>query len=387
MITRALLFLLFACSFFELHSAHIISGTMGYNCNGDGTYTMELVLFRDCAGPGADFDNFAPIAVYNNGSHYATLSVERTTFESVELESYENCDLNLTAVCVEKATYVFDVGLLPSDHSYEVVYQRCCWSETVSNIVNPGSRGITVLAEITPAAQIACNNRPPVNFPMSFAACPNEPVSIPLPLTDAEGDSLSYSICQPLEGGGLLGTSGNPGDPAACDGVAPDPPCVGPYNELEYVDGFDNENPFPSENGITYNPETQMLEFTPTVLGRFVYGLCVSEYRDGEFLGDYRQTIQVSSSTETIISNKNLNQLDAWRILNSVALNTIRLERNENSLSKVSIELIGINGEKIQSISSSDRWIEIPVSELASGMYMVSILEEGKTQLFKVIVK
>lgn len=357
---------------------------MGYECLGNDQYKVTMIIFRDCADNGAIFDDPASIALYIGDALVTSFSANLTAFENIELASYENCDLDPSLICVEKGTYEFEITLPLIDDTYSVVYQRCCWSVSVTNIDSPESRGITVKTDITSAGQSECNTRDVVDFPLAFASCPGEPISIPLPFTDQEGDSLAYEICQPLEGGGLLGSSGNPGDPSACQGVAPDPPCGPPYNELPYADGYDNTNPFPTENGITFNPVTNALEFTPTLLGRFVYGLCVSEYRDGEFLGMYRQTIQLGNNIET--STYSIIEGNAWEMAYAPLSKQVSLKRIDDQAKNSVIRLFNSNGIQIKQIEEQSNSISFSVENLSAGLYLIEVEEQGRSQIIKLMV-
>ena len=62
--------ILLASFFFLLHAKaeHIIGGEMFYVCNGDGTYTFTMKIYRDCNSSGAQFDNPARFSVFNENN-------------------------------------------------------------------------------------------------------------------------------------------------------------------------------------------------------------------------------------------------------------------------------------------------------------------------------
>ena len=59
------------------NAEHIIGGEMYYDCLGGGSFKITLKLYRDCAGPGAQFDNPATVSVFNtsNGNWIQDLQI------------------------------------------------------------------------------------------------------------------------------------------------------------------------------------------------------------------------------------------------------------------------------------------------------------------------
>lgn len=85
---------------------------------------------------------------------------------------------------------------------------------------------------------------------------------------DPDGDSLTYELADPLEGGSI----GN---------IIPNPESPPPYNGVQWNPGFSTLVPFGVGSNITINPQTGMMSFTPNNIGNFVAGVKVNEYRNG----------------------------------------------------------------------------------------------------------
>ena len=62
------------------------------------------------------------------------------------------CLLTPPAADVERGTYEFDITLDIIDENYLIAYQRCCRSESITNLINPGNFGAVFSVELTPAA-------------------------------------------------------------------------------------------------------------------------------------------------------------------------------------------------------------------------------------------
>ncbi len=362
---------------------HILSGAMNYECLGNGEYEITMTIYRDCFGSGADFDNPAMISVFANEEELInTFPVARDVLEEVEPI---DCNGAPVQYCSQKAVYKFTTLLEDGNAPYQVVYQRCCWSDAVANIMNPGEHGITVMTTITPAALEVCNTQPEINMPLSFSACPGLEVEVPFFPFDADGDSLAFEICIPLEGGGLLGTGDFPGDPTACDGVAPDPACPPPYFPLTLADGFDLTNPFPTVDGIQIDSDIGIISFTPSTQGIFIYGLCVTEYRDGEILGFSTHNIETTSGVN-ISSNQNEEFMNGWEMSSSFANQELFFTSNSPSKNG-QISLFDISGKLITTKKFINQTqTTISTQNLNSGIYFASLKTDGFLKTFKVMV-
>ena len=291
----------------SVSARHIIGGEITYVCNGGGSYDFTMKVFRDCFGGGADFDNPAVVTIYRgNLPPYNIISNIDASLESQqEIESDANpCLIVPPNICVEEAIYTFTVtGLNPGNQSFHVSYQRCCRNETIDNIVEPGDAGATYTIEITPTAQGLCNNSPEYNEFPPTVICANEPLNFDHSASDIDGDQLVYSFCSPILGGGLQGTPEVPGDPTACNGVSPDPACPPPYNDVTFqlISGYSAGSPMgPPVGGtpqLSIDPNTGLITGTPTLVGQYVVGVCVDEYRAGTLLSTVRRDFQFNVTT------------------------------------------------------------------------------------------
>jgi gliding motility-associated-like protein len=287
---------------------HIIGGDMFYECLGflnDDPRTNTMVfritmdLYRDCqARNAAFFDNPAGLTVYRgNSAPYEQIDDIRVRYmgfpEDIDPPNFP-C-LNIPPnVCVHKARYVFEVELELSAESYHVIWQRCCRNESITNIFFPGDVGATFTVEITPVAQQRCNNSPQfTNFPPTVI-CAGEPLRFDHSATDAEGDDLVYEFCAPLTGGGLNFGGGG------CDTPNPNPDCPPPFGTVQFrAPQFTSSNPIAGNPRVSMDRVTGEIRGTPNLLGQFVVGVCVREFRNGELLSIIRRDFQFNVSTCT----------------------------------------------------------------------------------------
>jgi len=293
------LFVLLSCPI-SLLAKHIIGGDITYEYVGDSgpnakIWRFTMKIYRDCNGGGAPFDTDASIAIYrgtyNNNSLY-------DDFESAYLQAVKlipdtpQCVTQIPNVCVQEATYVFEktLPISVSGESYFIVYQRCCRNESINNILNPGGVGATYMVELTREAQLVNNNSPEFkNFP-PIIICNNFPLEFDHSAIDAEGDLLLYEFCSPFEGGGPI-TQGP--DLFSCDGAKPTPSCAPPFANVDFIQPtYSAGAPMGGNPIIGINQISGMITGTPTLIGQFVVGVCVKEFRNGQLLSTIKREFQ-----------------------------------------------------------------------------------------------
>jgi len=286
-------------------AAHIIGGEMYYECLGYGNngtdttkrrYLITIKLYRDCYSSGAGFDDPVGFTIFRqqgnnwvntrngNGANTEYRVNIKHPIENIEPPNYP-CLLLPPNVCGESGTYQMEVELPIITQKYLVVWQRCCRNNTITNIVNPESTGATFYIEIHPEAQRTCNNSPRfINFPPTVL-CVNEPFAFDHSAFDKEGDLLVYEFCEPLTGGGRGGSNN-------CQSVIPTPDCPPPYTPVQYRIPYTALFPLGGNPQVTINTINGIITGTPDVIGQFVVGVCVYEYRNGVLLSVLRRDFQ-----------------------------------------------------------------------------------------------
>lgn len=295
-----------------LSAMHIIGGEITYECLGpvgNGIrYRFTMKIYRDCNSSGANFDQQAQMAIYrgtySNNTLYQSFQ-ENLDQVTLIVPDTPQCVQQIPDVCVQQGLYIFERTLPPSDQSYFIVYQRCCRNVTISNIYTPGDVGATYMIEITPAAQQALNSSPVFNDFPPIIICNRVPLEFDHSATDPNGDGLVYSFCGPFTGGGPI-TNG----PAtqSCDGAIPTPPCAPPYDIVQFVvPDYSPGNPMGGNPQITIDPLTGLITGAPNMLGQFVVGVCVQEYRNGQLLSTIKRDFQfnVADCDPTVLARLN----------------------------------------------------------------------------------
>ena len=299
------LFILLVCLQWSisLSAKHIIGGEVTYVCNGNGSYTFTMDIYRDCASGGAEFDEPAIVSVYREvaaGGYSLLQTLEVGLLSSNAVVPEDDPCMEPLQVCVEKGSYMFTLYIPPGNDDFHIVYQRCCRNVTINNIVDPENSGATYTIELTAEAKQLCNNSPVFNDFPPIVICAGSDINFDHAATDPDGDQLVYSFCSPFLGGGPDGSDQSPGDPNSCVGVAPNPACPPPFDNVNFIaPTYSTSNPMGGNPQITIDPFTGLITGVPDVLGQFVVGVCVEEYRNGQLLSVVRRDFQFNVTSCT----------------------------------------------------------------------------------------
>lgn len=241
-----------------------------------------MVLYRDCFGTGAQFDNPASIGIFD-ASNNLLQNLSFALDSVVQLQSTINssCVTAPNSVCTEAGYYTSTVTLPPFVGGYTIAYQRCCRNAGIQNIQNPDDVGATYVGTIPGSESQPANSSPSWNQLPPLYVCVDLPFEFNHSAFDADGDSLVYSLCTPYEGG----TSTAP---------QPNPPGAPPYNEILWEPPYSLTDMLGGPVPLTIDPQTGELNAVPDAIGTYVIGMCVQEYRNGILLGETRRGFQLN---------------------------------------------------------------------------------------------
>lgn len=270
-------------------ATHIVGGEIYYDYLGNNNYRITLKVYRDCWNGIPPFDNPAHIFIFNSAGVFID-SIAMPVPGSVVLPPTVNnpCFVPPTDVCVEEAIYQRIINLPPIPGGYDLTYQRCCRNNTILNLVNPGSVGTSYTAHINDSLLAPGNSSPHFNhFPPIFI-CASVPFVFDHSATDPDGDSLYYEFCDPFHGASpscplMGGASG-----AGCPVISPPPP----YTFVPWAPPYSATYPMSSGPAMNVDHNTGLLTGTPNMVGQWVVGVCVSEYRKGVLLDVNKRDFQ-----------------------------------------------------------------------------------------------
>ncbi|TDE17660.1 T9SS type B sorting domain-containing protein [Dyadobacter psychrotolerans] len=285
-----ILLFLILFSFFEANATHIVGGQLFITQN-KGTvnnYRIGLTMYFDAinGNPGAE-DPFVNIYVFRKRDNAAVGYLQAPKIERKSV-NYTNPTCGISSLETYMITYASDVLLETSAFNdaqgYYMVWDRCCRNGTITNIKDPGDAGSLFYLEFPPIVKsnLAFNNSSPV-FPtiQGDYACVNTPFNFDFGGTDADGDSLVYSLVTPMQGYSSKDQPSAPGRGSSN------------YPKLTWIDGISVSNMIPGPKPLSVNTRTGMLSVTAGNKGLYVFTVQVDEYRKGVKIGSLTRDFQL----------------------------------------------------------------------------------------------
>jgi gliding motility-associated-like protein len=254
---------------FSSWASHIIGGEIYYDSLGNNQYKITIEIYRDC-NSATGFDNPLNYTIFlADGSIYTTRYIAPFSQGILPIVYDDPCVTVPNDICVERAIYIDTVELPFSVQGYYVSYQRCCWTGAIDNIVDPSNNGITLTTFIPGSALVNVHNQGArfINYP-PLVLCSQNTLDFDHAAFDPDGDSLSYELMAPLLGGSITN-------------IVPDPETAAPYSPVNWNPTFTETVPFGAGSNITIDPVTGFMTFTPNMIGSFVAGVAVKEWRNG----------------------------------------------------------------------------------------------------------
>lgn len=272
MILRQVLFLcMLCCASLHLRADHLPGGSITYECLGGNTYTVTLTLYRECSG-----EPLGPQTLDLSNDCGVLFSLTDLLPQSVE---------NISPLCAselpnstcnggnllgfERYTYQQTLFLSPCD-AWTISWNICCRPGTI-NV--QGSPGLYLEARLNNMGGL-CNNSPYLTAPDLPLVCVGQPVQYDPGVVEVDGHTLVHRFIE--------ARFGTPAPLAVIYNF--------PYFGLE---------PF---TGMTIDPTTGRINFTPTVQGYIVVAFQVDEFNaNGMLIGtvmrDFVFVVRACSST------------------------------------------------------------------------------------------
>jgi len=280
-------------------ATHIVGGEVTYkflgSVPGGNSYRVHLTIYEDCLNGSTGAiaaDTLAYLTVDDGAGQFVSFDSVYSVPPIIVPANFSNlCISNIPAICLQKRDYVLDLVLPPNATGYSVTYQRCCRNAAIVNIQQPANIGATYYCTIPPLSMAGSNNSAVFkNFPPQII-CVNTPLIYDHSATDADGDSLSYELCN-----SLMCQNG-----ANIDRL----PFVPPYEDVAYVAPYTYAMPMDSYPQISIDPKTGLLAGTPNRMGRYLITVCCNEWRHGIMINTVKREFQfvVTNCSKTVEAN------------------------------------------------------------------------------------
>ena len=268
-------------------ASHISGGDITYRCIGPNQYEFTVKLFRDCEGITAPtsltvyFDNDCgltdPAGVSCSRVNNPITGEDHTDISQLCATDIPNSTCNGGNLPgMELYEYTGTVTFPAACDSWTIYYTTCCRNAAIVNLDDPDFYGTQLSATIN-SVTAPCNSSADFTAHPIPYVCVNIPVNYNFGVVEPDGDSVVYSFIDATESY--------------------------PAINLTYMPGYSPTNPI---QGITLDPNTGQLTFTPTTLGNFVVVVQATEYDvNGNIVGQTFRDIQF------VVQNCNNQVVDA----------------------------------------------------------------------------
>lgn len=358
-------------------ASHIVGGEMNYECLGSDQYKISLKIYRDCenGNPGAYFDDPVVIGIFdrqtNSYQGQITINLDQNSNDTIPPYYPDSCISS--AFCVHTTLYSKIVTLPFISSGYTLSYQRCCRANSIVNLVDPNSTGMTLSTEITEAALLSCNSSPTFNREIPFILGVNDTFSLDLGATDIDGDSLVYHFYDPFTGA----STANP---------IPNPPAAPPYSNVSYQTVYNGQMPF--GNALcTWDSLTGDFVTVPNSLGTYLLGFSILEYNTtGELLSKTYKEIAIRIAPVPCTATININKIasvSTIKVFPNPTSNNITIE-TENDEETV-LSLYSIQGQLLLTKSFRRQTI-LDLQQQPKGVYLLKF-EHDNQQIVKRFIK
>lgn len=250
----------------EANASHMAGGQITYTHTAGLTYNITYTFYRDCGGvaapgnvtintasanAGVNFNTVSGAGV-NNGNVVPVSGCPPTTCSGGATPGREKWVYTASITLPSQQTdWIFSVavnarnaGITTSNASGQTMYVE----SLLNNVITPGNN--------------ACFF---ANDPAAFTYI-NQPFCFNNGAVDIDGDSLVYSLVDPLIGAG---------------------------NPITWNGGYSATQPVASTPPVTFNTATGDVCMTPTLIEVTVIAIVVQEYRYGILIGSVTRDIQV----------------------------------------------------------------------------------------------
>jgi len=335
--------LILVISFFLLSipvsASHIVGGDIHIQWVSQNSYHIKLRAYRDDVN-GIGMPPSITIGVYDAVTHAQLLThmLMPTSQGLIALgDPCYNPDPNV--VRIEEAIFESTSNLAIPDNpnGYYLNAQVNARNALAINVQNGGTM---VWFAMMPDPALGQNSSPDFgNYPADAYFCISNIKQFSFPITDADGDSLVYSLVQPLDANTASSS------PQAGTGAYPF------YPGLGWQGGYSINNIIGGTPAMSIDPTTGVITASPTLSGFFTYAVRVEEYRNGVKIGETRRDLQYGSLPCTVASPPSIEFNDPTGL--NVSTDTISVY--VDSLICFDLHTYDINGDTLYAqITSSD---------------------------------
>jgi hypothetical protein len=351
----------------------------------DSTYELTLQVFIDCKHGMTSSDNAIYPGIFSKSTN------ERKFLKSIFLFSRIRIPFDTSLIhdvpfdeCQEVAIYKDIIILSPElyndSNGYYIAWERCCRNNEPINIDSVSETGITYYLEI-PSPKYLINSTPVFNKYPNKVARKNQPYNTNFLLTDADGDSLVYSLVNPIKG--TLSRDSNTNNNTNAR----------PYPSVVWVSGYDSVHQILGKPSLNINEKTGALTMNPDSVGVFISAIKVEEFRNNKKIGETRleYELYVTDSLKSTSTKENQPFNSSIKVYPNPFQNNLVLEILAKNSSQLKISVIDLFGKPLlfsnHTLKAGNNYIPIyEIEKLNKGIYFLIVEKESEIH-FKKIMK
>jgi len=338
---------------------HILGGEMNYKSLGGDNYQIKLKLYRDCTST-TPFDDPASITIYDNNN--VLISTVSIGFPGASSLNYDTTLCSVFGICIESCEYITELNLPSIAGYYIIAYQRCCRNAAISNLADPQNTGLTIICMINQFAMENGNSSPEfIHYPAPNI-CLNEIYAFDHSAIDTDDDSLIYYLCTPLSGADAVNPQPVP---------APPPP----YAPIVFGASYSYLQPLGPSSSITIDSIDGSMQVSPAYLGSFLVGVCVEEYRGGNYLGSHLRDFEFMVG-EYHVGVEAVNNKYHCSIFPNPTTSSLSILCA--GISGVYLECYDVYGQIVFTTTLHSKFYEVNTEQWQSGIYFLHFRNEDE---------
>jgi gliding motility-associated-like protein len=284
------------------YSNHLKGGWVYYEALGDGStpgtikYRITVKQYLDCGSTSGQIDPDVYLGIFNgqNNQLFQQITIPTSGTEIISKQTFNPCINPAPVTCFRIDSYTTIVDLPSNPGGYILAVQRCCRIAGIKNVSNSSTIGVTYTTTIPGTINginFEKNHSPQFAQKDTVVICYNGNFTFDFGATDHDADSLVYSFCSGLVGGG----SGSGGTNTA----RPNPPSNPPYSSVPYSGVYSGGSPMGST--VTIDSKTGLITgIAPGITGDYVVAVCATEFRNGVRIGETKKEIHITVASCTL---------------------------------------------------------------------------------------
>lgn len=260
----------------KAYATHMAGADISYTCLGGNSYRVVLTFYRDCSGSQALSEVYLKFSSQSCNQFFQQTLVLGDSMEisyPCPTATTRCSDPNSPNPGIKQYRYYQTVNLPMQCSDWIIGWSYCCRNCDITTMSQPspcvpGSNpGLYIYTHLN-NLNVTCNSSPQFsNIPIAFV-CVGQPFTYNHGVTDPDGDSLVYSLVDPLINDSTM-------------------------NPIPYLPGFSATSPITSSPALTISSLTGDISFTPQQQEVGVLSVLIQEYRNGILIGSVVRDMEI----------------------------------------------------------------------------------------------